>query len=160
MGMGSLLWLMKSMGNSRGTYMLAVRVATQQHLEVGKLGATSFKPGVYVYVGSALGPGGLRARLSRYMAGTGSQHWHIDYLLSAADVLGAVVRGDGQRHECQWADWLRSRETECVRRFGSSDCRCKGHLFYLGASSSLNDLTRCAQRELGAVFMQPDVFAR
>ncbi len=41
-------------------------------------------PGIYVYVGSACGPGGLRARLSRHLCGRRRRlHWHIDRLVAA-----------------------------------------------------------------------------
>jgi len=41
-------------------------------------------PGLYVYVGSACGPGGLRARLARHLCGRRRRlHWHIDKLIVA-----------------------------------------------------------------------------
>ncbi len=42
------------------------------------------KPGFYIYVGSACGPGGLRARISRHLCGKRKRlHWHIDRILSS-----------------------------------------------------------------------------
>lgn len=52
----------------------------------GKLGGSvrRLAPGLYLYVGSAYGPGGLRARLRRHLEGVRKRlKWHIDYLLAA-----------------------------------------------------------------------------
>ena len=138
------------MEKTRGTYILALRVTTQRELEVGKLGTISFEPGVYLYVGSALGPGGLAARLGRHMARTVKRYWHIDYLLDAADLLGALGRGDGRRRECEWAAWLFERGTSCIQSFGCSDCPCSSHLFFVGGDDSLGHVTKAVQQELGA----------
>ena len=37
-----------------------------QEVPIGKLGVLHMLPGIYVYVGSALGPGGLAARIERH----------------------------------------------------------------------------------------------
>jgi len=44
------------------------------------------RPGHYIYVGSAKGAGGLRARLKRHLCGRGKAFWHIDYLLNQSSV--------------------------------------------------------------------------
>ncbi len=67
----------------RGLYLLLLElgrsidpVIAGQRLVLG--------PGIYVYVGSACGPGGLRARLSRHLCGRRRRlHWHIDRLVAA-----------------------------------------------------------------------------
>ena len=38
---------------------------------------------LFIYVGSALDPGGVRARITRHCRGVKSKHWHIDYLRDA-----------------------------------------------------------------------------
>jgi len=51
-----------------GTYALVLRLARATTIHVGALGAVDFAPGWYVYVGSALGPGGLAARVNRHLS--------------------------------------------------------------------------------------------
>ncbi len=57
----------------------------------------SVGPGLVLYVGSAGGPGGLRARLSRHLAG---EHdgcwWHVDCISRAADEVVFVYYKVGQ----------------------------------------------------------------
>jgi len=53
-------------GAEPGTYALILVAEEQQSAEIGKLGALDVQPGFYVYVGSARGPGGLKARIARH----------------------------------------------------------------------------------------------
>ncbi|MGD8921323.1 MAG: DUF123 domain-containing protein, partial [Gammaproteobacteria bacterium] len=46
-----------------GTYILKFHLGRDRNIRIGALGPLKFSSGVYLYVGSALGPGGLRARL-------------------------------------------------------------------------------------------------
>ncbi|HIQ09546.1 MAG TPA: DUF123 domain-containing protein, partial [Anaerolineaceae bacterium] len=50
-----------------GAYALALRLERPVGLRVGALGVWDFPEGVYVYLGSARGPGGIRARLGRHL---------------------------------------------------------------------------------------------
>ena len=56
----------------------------------------SLPPGRYVYLGSARGPGGLRARCSRHLARPDRRHWHVDWLTPPATRLTvlAFIGGD------------------------------------------------------------------
>ncbi len=74
-------------------------------LRVGALGAWTFPEGTYLYVGSAWGPGGLRARVGRHLRGSAALRWHIDYLRAASDPV-AVWLAVGLRVECTWAQAL------------------------------------------------------
>ena len=56
-----------------------------KRLEIGRLGTYDLIPGFYAYVGSAFGPGGLRARLRHHLESVAEPHWHIDYLLAHAE---------------------------------------------------------------------------
>ena len=49
-----------------GTYVLLMRLSKRLDISVGTLGVLSAQAGYYVYVGSALGPGGLAARVGRH----------------------------------------------------------------------------------------------
>lgn len=101
-------------------------------VRVGSLGTISFQSGFYSYVGSALGPGGL-SRVSRHIRVARDRdrkpRWHIDYLLLSpyfrlVQVFCAVTT---ERLECHLAQAM---ELPSILGFGSSDCICKGHLFF------------------------------
>lgn len=88
-------------------------------------------PGVYVYAGSAYGPGGLRARLRRHFRTDKRLHWHIDALTSgsAARAMTAFIIEGGR--ECAIvARLMESGAFQApVPGFGSSDCAsCTAHL--------------------------------
>ena len=135
---------------SGGTYILLVELASPVSIAVGKLGAIRFEKGVYAYVGSALGPGGLTARLGRYGRGPRRKHWHIDYLLEHGKILGTVTRRGSDRRECCWAEWIGPQTLDSVPGFGSSDCRCGSHLFFVGNHSKSEELMAAAGCELTA----------
>jgi Uri superfamily endonuclease len=113
-----------------GTYSLLLRADVKQTIEVGALGVMEVQPGLYVYVGSALGPGGLRARVQRHVRGDGAQHWHIDYLREATTPMAIWYTHDPVRRECAWATLLRNAAGAHVPHvgFGASDCDCTAHL--------------------------------
>jgi Uri superfamily endonuclease len=129
-----------------GTYALLLKLDEQERITIGKLGTFDFPAGYYLYVGSALGPGGLRARLARHRRGSKSPrsnsgqggkklHWHIDYLLQRAQLIEVWSIASEERLECQWSE-VASRLSGAqvpVRGFGSSDCRCPAHLFHFSA---------------------------
>jgi Uri superfamily endonuclease len=116
-----------------GSYVLVLHLAVAQSISVGCLGEIEFPPGWYMYAGSALGPGGLKARLARHrrcLAVGKRAHWHVDYLREHARWGGAWMRASDQRLECAWAVALsRLPGAEIVvPGFGASDCRCPSHL--------------------------------
>jgi Uri superfamily endonuclease len=116
-----------------GTYVLALWLGKARTIAVGRLGTFQFPAGWYLYVGSALGPGGLLARLARHkrrLALDKRAHWHLDYLRECAVWGGAWVRVSGQRLECAWAAKLREipRAELVAPGFGPSDCQCVAHL--------------------------------
>ena len=115
-----------------GTYALVLASAREQEVNVGSLGRLQIAPGCYVYVGSAHGPGGLAARVSRHQATAKKLRWHIDYLRAATDVVAVWYTVDRNRQECPWADVMgRLRGAAMpMRGFGASDCDCRSHLFY------------------------------
>jgi Uri superfamily endonuclease len=101
-------------------------------LIVGRLGTCSLPAGWYTYAGSALGPGGLEARLARHLRAEKRLHWHIDYLLQHGRVETIWQIPSPARLECAWAAAIRAlpgAETP-VPGFGASDCRCSAHLVH------------------------------
>jgi Uri superfamily endonuclease len=133
-----------------GTYALLLKLDKQDRITIGKLGTFNFPAGYYLYVGSALGPGGLGARLARHQHSsqnssgshpgqTGQKlHWHIDYLLQRAKLIEVWSVASAERLECKWSQVARrlSGAQVPVRGFGSSDCRCPAHLIYFRARPS------------------------
>jgi len=115
-----------------GTYILLMQLDTPTRLEIGRLGVFDFAPGWYAYVGSALGPGGLRARLNHHLKRAARPHWHIDYVRRVAQLRQVWYAVSEMRHEHIWAAALHglAGASVPVRRFGASDCDCAAHLFY------------------------------
>lgn len=127
-----------------GTYVLILRSRDRGTTRIGRLGRLDVRPGFYVYVGSAFGPGGLRARLSRHLLGTSKPHWHIDYLRRRAEPVAVWFQPDSLPREHRWAKILgRLPGIEpAYRRFGASDCRCETHLFFSEVPPSLEAFRR------------------
>jgi len=91
--------------------------------------------GNYIYVGSAFGSGGLRARVGRHLKRGKRPHWHIDYLTTKVPV-SAMTAVAWARLEPRWAERLchHPKASVPIRRFGAGDARsgeCKTHLFAL-----------------------------
>ena len=118
-----------------GTYALLLKLDKQERITVGKLGPFDFPAGYYLYVGSALGPGGLQARLARHRRDSKQFHWHIDYLLQRAQLVEVWSVASEEKLECEWGEVARrlSGAQVPVQGFGSSDCRCPTHLVYFNA---------------------------
>ncbi|MGI9386105.1 MAG: GIY-YIG nuclease family protein, partial [Methyloligellaceae bacterium] len=117
-----------------GAYVLTLAIECAFPLAIRTLPATRMRPGVYLYCGSAYGPGGLRARLARHFRAEKAPRWHIDRLTCRAAKCAALIVPGG--NECNLADTLRSRSDldMPIPRFGASDCRrCESHLFCLKA---------------------------
>jgi len=122
-----------------GTYVVWLRVPTACTITVGRLGSVAIRRGVYAYVGSAFGPGGVHARVRRHRAGTTAPHWHIDYLRPTGRLYRVWHTYDPERRECAWARVLRALpggETP-VEGFGASDCSCTAHLVTWAEAPSL-----------------------
>lgn len=129
-----------------GTYALMLRNRRAQTVQVGALGAMRIVPGVYVYVGSAFGPGGLRGRLSRHVATNKIERWHIDYLRPRTSLACAWFSTSEHHLEHDWARRISSLRaaTAPLPRFGASDCRCHSHLFHFSDVDSSDASIGCA----------------
>jgi Uri superfamily endonuclease len=114
-----------------GTYALALQLDMNAACQIGALGTHTLNRGIYIYIGSAWGPGGLAARISRHLRGSDKRHWHIDYLRQITYPI-AVWFAPNVRQECTWAQLLcdHPHASIPIPGFGASDCRCTSHLFY------------------------------
>jgi 7,8-dihydropterin-6-yl-methyl-4-(beta-D-ribofuranosyl)aminobenzene 5'-phosphate synthase len=111
----------------KGSYILLIKLAEEQTTTIGSRQNIHFPSGYYAYVGSAMG--GFKSRLSRHLQGNKKPHWHIDYLLQKASINGIIRCETKDRIECVIAQAL-SRQFDSVPGFGSSDCKCRSHLFF------------------------------
>ena len=115
----------------KGIYCLVFHNA-EAAIGVGALGEIAFRKGWHIYVGSALGSGGLK-RVDRHLALSQEKDrrpkWHVDYLLTNDNfpLRYAIIATTSLRLECLVSSAL---EGEGVPRFGCSDCYCESHLFY------------------------------
>ncbi|MBK8751632.1 MAG: GIY-YIG nuclease family protein [Candidatus Competibacteraceae bacterium] len=135
------------LSNSRpGTYALLLTVAEPLTLMVGQLGEMYLLPGCCIYVGSALGPGGLRARVAHHARIAARPHWHIDYLRRHAPLTELWYSHDPVRREHHWAALLQSLGGAVpLPGFGASDCRCPTHLFHFATSPAWSVFVQALQ---------------
>lgn len=149
--------MFSSIPSENGIYALHLTLPDTQSLQVGRLGMFAFPPGEYIYFGSALGPGGLKARLGRHIRGDGRQHWHIDWLRKVADVTGFYFLVTNRRLECLWSQALMKspQVTIPVPCFGASDCRdhenpCLAHLVHLSQGGNPEIIQEILSRTSGS----------
>jgi sugar fermentation stimulation protein A len=123
-------------GRDKGAYILLAFLEKNQKIKPGRLPETDYKEGMYLYVGRARK--GLSARIKRHMRRRKKLFWHIDYLLQKAKIERIWIRPD------YFAECTAAREIEkscpasstVIQGFGSSDCRCPGHLVYIPSGSA------------------------
>jgi Uri superfamily endonuclease len=118
------------------TYVLILRLPRALTITIGRLGRFEFPAGWYCYAGSARGPGGLTARISRHRRATKVPHWHVDYLRAAAELVEIWYILGARKRECAWARAMANLPGASlpVPRFGASDCRCPAHLVHFSAA--------------------------
>jgi len=116
-----------------GTYVLMIGVGEPLRIVPGRLGAFDLPAGLYAYVGSAHGAGGLRARVGRHLRAGKKVHWHVDALTALAQVVEVWASASAERVECEWARALAALPgaEEPIPGFGASDCACPTHLLRL-----------------------------
>jgi Uri superfamily endonuclease len=112
----------------KGIYVLVISVSNDAKIDVGALGRLNFEKGLYAYVGSAQAH--LEKRIERHRRKTKRRFWHVDYLLDSADVkiVKSFYKKTGKLEECRIASKICQKSIP-IRNFGSSDCKCKSHLF-------------------------------
>ncbi len=133
-----------------GTYTLVFSSSVDKPIKIGKLGTLCLRPGFYMYVGSAFGPGGLKARIKHHLNHSSRPHWHLDYLSPTLNICELWYTYDQTRREHQWAK-IHSQTRGVILPlpgFGSSDCRCRSHLFFYQSKPSGNHFRRKIRTEL------------
>jgi Uri superfamily endonuclease len=114
-----------------GTYALILSCTSSAHFQIGCLGTLWLQPCYYVYLGSALGPGGLRARIAHHQNPSTRPHWHIDYLRVHTQIHCIWFSYGARRREHQWARVVKTMSGAKIPLlgFGASDCDCQSHLY-------------------------------
>jgi Uri superfamily endonuclease len=112
----------------KGVYVLIIQVNKDTHVNMGAIGKSTFKEGLYAYVGSA--QNNLEQRVKRHLRKEKRKFWHVDYLLdnNATKVLKVFHKQADKTEECTIAKVI-SERGKSIDGFGSSDCNCKSHLF-------------------------------
>ena len=118
-----------------GAYIVVLKSGQAKTIQIGKLGQFNIEKGYYVYIGSAMGPGGVLARLKHHKNVSKKMHWHMDYLRAKTEFYEAYALYSPERKECEWAKLTARCElvSEPMHGFGSSDCQCSTHLFYFSS---------------------------
>lgn len=111
----------------KGIYVLIMKLSERKVIKVGRLGDISFAGGFYAYVGSALN--GIESRIKRHLSSGKKLFWHIDYLLEQALIISTIMSQTDKKIECKIARNL-AKTLPSIAGFGSSDCKCKSHLYF------------------------------
>ncbi len=117
----------------KGGYVLLLRLEKGQDIRIGRLGTIRFITGYYAYVGSAMR--GLKQRISRHLRKEKKLHWHIDFFIEKAAIENVIVCQSEVIMECDIAGEI-GRVYTVINKFGSSDCKCPGHLYFSPSSMS------------------------
>ncbi len=122
-----------------GSYLLVIRTEAPLTLAVGRLGTRAFPRGWHVYAGSARR--GLGARLRHHLAPDRPARWHVDALRRAGRVAAVWVVAGSEPGECALARALATLPgAQRTPGFGSTDCRCPGHLVSFARRPALRGL--------------------
>ncbi|MEE2969249.1 MAG: GIY-YIG nuclease family protein [Pseudomonadota bacterium] len=115
-----------------GAYVLIMESKRPIPVAIGSLPETTLPPGQYAYVGSARGPGGIRARVTRHLRRDKKLHWHIDRITTATEITDIRTYPGGD--ECGLVAKILAHPGahHPIIGFGSSDCRnCASHFVAL-----------------------------
>jgi len=123
----------------KGSYVLIINLKKEKEIEIGRLGRILFSKGYYAYVGSGLNS--LEKRIDRHLRKNKKKRWHIDYLLEEGKIEEILYRESNRKEECNIARIL-SKKFNFTPGFGSSDCKCRSHLFFNYNKSDIVDYLR------------------
>lgn len=115
----------------QGTYIVVAEASGAFRCQVGKLGWLEGNKGYYLYIGSALGTGGIQARVSHHLRISEKPHWHFDYLRPFVNPEWIWFCHSATRYEHLWSSVLAELPgAVCpLAKFGATDCRCESHLY-------------------------------
>ncbi len=114
-----------------GAYALLFELKKSSRVFIPRFGEIIFKPGFYVYSGSA--KKNLVPRVERHLRKSKILKWHIDYFSSMKSVTVRKVFLFTGRSECEINQFFKNLGGKIIlESFGSSDCRnkCVSHFLY------------------------------
>lgn len=118
----------EALPDTAGAYVLLIDLNRPVRLPSPRFDHT-LPSGLYCYLGSARGPGGIRARCARHLRREKAVRWHVDWLTKVASRI--LVSPHTTLTECELAERLTGLDGVSIPvvGFGSSDCsRCPAHL--------------------------------
>jgi Uri superfamily endonuclease len=138
----------------RGSILLLACSSTRT-IGIGRLGTIRLRPGHYVYVVSAVGPGGLQARIGHHRRKAARPHWHIDYLRRYASLQSSVY-ASGVRCEHEWAAKVAAIPGAAMVLRGPAVPICDGetHLYW-SEESSVTGVEAGSRSDVGCVLRRP-----
>ncbi len=112
-----------------GLYVILMSLNRPVRTRVGALGLVMFERGNYLYIGSAMRY--LEKRIARHKRRKKPLRWHIDYFRKVSRWESSLSL-TGHSEECRLARLVEKAVDGSIAcdRFGSSDCRCPGHLIH------------------------------
>lgn len=138
--------------SEHGSYILASEILNPVNSVIGALGIRFFKPGVYLYAGSAKGFGGINSRISHHLRVNPRFTWHFDYLRPHLDPREVWFLISEDRLECKFIDILHKSNLveQSIKKFGSSDChnQCFSHLLFTDEITKIGQLFKNLQAEI------------
>jgi len=148
-----------------GVYIIIIRVG--RDISITTRGGKRFTipSGMYLYIGSAMGKGGIYRRVARHINKPSSLFWHIDYLLHqpSTEILGILYKTHEDREDYEARLALAFKEIFTgIPGFGCSDKpKDYSHLYLCGYSedeclerineTGIADLTYCRINDLAGV---------
>ena len=126
----SIPWHIYEMeARDRGCYIITGLLRSDRTIEIGSYGRINFKKGYYLYTGSAMNS--LSSRIKRHLRKEKTMRWHIDYLIPYLQDLKAIPIQSSEDLECLLSESLSSVSEGYIKGFGSSDCHCQSHLYWM-----------------------------
>jgi Uri superfamily endonuclease len=140
---------MLNLPDDSGSYIIIGELPFESSMISGPFGGQMLPGGFYLYSGSAFGPGGLRARISRHIKkGTEKKFWHFDYLKDFLNIKEIWYSVSGSKNlECQFIKKLQGLEfiSFPILKFGASDCHfgCPAHLARFSLGTDVEIIFNC-----------------
>jgi len=137
------------MNSKQGTYAIAFKNDCTENAQIGRWNQIKIIPGYYIYIGSAFGKGGVRARVLRHFRRNKPNHWHIDYLRKYMNPVQVWYTNDSKHLEHKWALSLtKMKMMHAIKGFGCSDCSCFSHLFWCSDAPDFNKFKELVCNEI------------
>lgn len=133
-----------------GLYVILMSLNRPVKARVGALGLVMFEQGNYLYIGSAIRY--LAKRIARHKRRRKPLRWHIDYFRKVSR-WESSFSFTGHSEECRLARLIEKAVDGAIARdrFGSSDCRCPGHLIHTTMDMTIISANLTALKERGGL---------